>query len=81
MSQQTVIEFPQRRPRQSDTMDFSQWQRWAEVELSVLGYDLDGTSTFGRPVSGRSYDWRDAFGRNLAPQAAAAEAAAVFQNA
>lgn len=79
MSHQTVIAFPRRQPQQSSAMDFDLWRQWAEVEISVLGYDLDGNSSFDRPVSGRTYEWRDAFARGLAPHEAAAEATEIFQ--
>lgn len=81
MSQDTIIPFPRRQQPQSEALDFTQWRGWAEVEISVLGYDLDGNSSFDQPVSGQSYEWRQAFDRGLAPHEAAAEAAARFQRA
>jgi hypothetical protein len=80
MTDSTVVDFPGRRPRQTGLAEgFDAWRAWAECEIAILGYDMKGRSSFGFAVSGKSYDWRAAFERGLAPHEAAEEAAALFE--
>ncbi len=81
MNDQTVIAFPQRPNRTPVAQGgFNDWRAWAECEIAILGYDMHGRSSFDFPVSGSTYDWREAFDRGLSPQEAASEAAALFSN-
>ena len=49
--------------------DYRSWFNWVQCELSILGFD----------ISKHSYDWQAAFERGLRPEAAAGEAAQLFE--
>ncbi len=49
--------------------DYRSWLNWVQCELSILGFD----------ISKHSFDWQAVFNRGLRPEAAAAEAAQLFE--